>query len=59
MCSGRVLLRDLLALVRPKPGAGAVNFTSFDGEYTESLTMEQAMRPDVLVATAMMGKPVK
>lgn len=53
-----VLLRDLLALVRPKPGAGAVNFTSFDGEYTESLTMEQAMRPDVLVATAMMGKPV-
>ena len=26
---------------------------SFDGTYTESLTLEQARRDDVLVATAM------
>jgi DMSO/TMAO reductase YedYZ molybdopterin-dependent catalytic subunit len=33
-------------------------FHSFDGEYTESLSMDQAMRPDVLVAHTMQGKPV-
>ena len=38
--------------------ARAVRFTSLDGEYTESLTMEQAMRTDVLAATSMMGGPV-
>ena len=29
---------------------------SFDGEYTESLTLEQARRDDVLVAYSMLGK---
>ncbi|HUR22858.1 MAG TPA: molybdopterin-dependent oxidoreductase [Acidimicrobiales bacterium] len=33
-------------------------FKSFDGSYTESLTMEQARRPDVLLAYEMEGKPV-
>ena len=32
---------------------GAVLFGSFDGAYTESLTLEQALRPDVLIATSM------
>jgi DMSO/TMAO reductase YedYZ molybdopterin-dependent catalytic subunit len=32
--------------------------TSFDGTYTESLTLEQARRPDVLVALRMLGGPV-
>ncbi len=52
-----VLLRDLLEQVAA-PAAGAVLFGSSDGAYTESLTMGQAMRPDVLIATAMDGEPV-
>jgi len=53
-----VLLADLLDQAGVSPSARAVRFTSFDGEYTESLTLDQARRPDVLVATAMLGKPV-
>lgn len=53
-----VRLADLLDRVGVQPGAKAVLFHSFDGEYTESLTLAQAMRRDVLVATSMYGKPV-
>ena len=53
-----VLLSDLFRLAQVAPTARAVRFTSFDGVYTESLTMEQAMRPDVLVASSMLGGPV-
>jgi DMSO/TMAO reductase YedYZ molybdopterin-dependent catalytic subunit len=53
-----VLLSDLLAHVGASAAAGAVLFGSSDGAYTESLTMEQAMRPDVLVATSMDGSPI-
>lgn len=53
-----VRLSDLLDEVGVSPGAKAVLFTSFDGVYTESLTLAQAKRRDVLVATAMYGKPV-
>jgi DMSO/TMAO reductase YedYZ molybdopterin-dependent catalytic subunit len=53
-----VLLRDLLADVGAAPTTGAVLFGSSDGAYTESLTMEQAMRPDVLIATTMDGAPI-
>ena len=35
-----------------------VRFTSFDGAYSESLSLEQARRPDVLVAHEMLGAPV-
>jgi DMSO/TMAO reductase YedYZ molybdopterin-dependent catalytic subunit len=35
-----------------------VRFWSFDGAYTETLTMEQALRDDVLVAHHMLGEPV-
>jgi DMSO/TMAO reductase YedYZ molybdopterin-dependent catalytic subunit len=38
--------------------AGAVRFTCFDGAYTESLTLDQARRGDVLVALKMQDKPV-
>jgi DMSO/TMAO reductase YedYZ molybdopterin-dependent catalytic subunit len=55
---GGVRLSDLLDSVGPLPGATAVRFTSFDGVYTESLTMEQARRPDVLVALSMLHGPV-
>ena len=39
------------------PRAKAVRFTCFDGAYTESLTLEQARRADVLVALRMQDKP--
>jgi len=53
-----VLLADLLDHVGVKDTAHALSFQSFDGAYTDSLTLEQARRPDVLVATHMLGKPV-
>jgi len=53
-----VPLSHLLDLAGPASGATAVRLTSFDGEYTESLTLEQARRPDVLVALQMLGAPV-
>ncbi|MFF4902836.1 molybdopterin-dependent oxidoreductase [Streptomyces sp. NPDC001068] len=53
-----VRLADILddAGVR-SPGA-AVRFTCFDGAYSESLTLEQARRSDVLVALNMQDKPI-
>jgi DMSO/TMAO reductase YedYZ molybdopterin-dependent catalytic subunit len=53
-----VALPDLLDHVGVRPGASALRFGSFDGEYTESLTLDQARRRDVLVATGMLGGPV-
>ncbi|MCL9761966.1 molybdopterin-dependent oxidoreductase [Frankia sp. AiPa1] len=53
-----VLLRDLLADVGMRPTARALTFRSFDGSYTESLTLDQATRPDVLVALRMLNGPV-
>ena len=53
-----VALPDLLAAAGVQPTARALRFTSFDGTYTESLTLAQARRRDVLVATSMLGKPV-
>lgn len=53
-----VRLSRLLDAAGVRPGAGAVRFTCFDGTYTESLTLEQARRDDVLVALSMRDKPV-
>jgi DMSO/TMAO reductase YedYZ molybdopterin-dependent catalytic subunit len=53
-----VQLGHLLDLAAPAPAATAVRFTSSDGTYTESLTLEQARRPDVLVALRMLDAPV-
>jgi DMSO/TMAO reductase YedYZ molybdopterin-dependent catalytic subunit len=53
-----VRLSDLLDRAGANPHAGGVEFKSFDGAYTESLTMLQARRPDVIVAYSMEGKPV-
>lgn len=53
-----VRLADLLDRAGIDPSARAVRFRSFDGVYTESLTLQQARRPDVLVATGMLGKPI-
>ncbi|CAL9610973.1 molybdopterin-dependent oxidoreductase [Streptomyces sp. Tu 3180] len=48
-----VRLSRLLDAAGVRPGAGAVRFTCFDGTYTESLTLGQACRADVLVALRM------
>ncbi len=53
-----VMLRDLLDLVGVDSDAGAVEFGSFDGTYTESLTLAEARRSDVIVAYDMLGAPV-
>jgi DMSO/TMAO reductase YedYZ molybdopterin-dependent catalytic subunit len=53
-----VQLSHLLDLAGPTGDATAVRFTSFDGTYSESLTLEQARLPGVLVALAMLGAPV-
>lgn len=53
-----VLLRDVLALARPTAAAKAVAFGSYDGVYTESLTLSEAHRSDVLLAYEMLGKPL-
>jgi DMSO/TMAO reductase YedYZ molybdopterin-dependent catalytic subunit len=53
-----VALPDLLDAVGVQKSATALRFTSFDGTYTESLTLAQAQRRDVLVALQMLGAPV-
>ena len=53
-----VLLSDLLDQAGVQPGARALRFGSFDGAYTESLTLDEARRPDVMVAYQMGGKPL-
>lgn len=45
-----VTVASLIDSAGPLADATAVLFRSFDGTYTESLTMKQAVRPDVLVA---------
>jgi DMSO/TMAO reductase YedYZ molybdopterin-dependent catalytic subunit len=51
-----VRLHDLLERAGVREAAGAVRFVSFDGAYTESLTLDQARRDDVLVAYQLEGK---
>ena len=53
-----VRLADLLDKAGVQPGAKALRFTSFDGVYTESLTLDQARRSDVIVAYDLEGKPL-
>jgi DMSO/TMAO reductase YedYZ molybdopterin-dependent catalytic subunit len=55
---GGVPLAALLREAGVGDGATAVQFLSFDGVYTESLTLSQAMRSDVLVAQTMGGAPI-
>lgn len=53
-----IRLSDLLDRAMPHGDAHALTFYSFDGVYTESLTMEQARRPDVMVAYSLNDKPL-
>lgn len=53
-----VRLSDLLDAAGVRDSAKAIRFSCFDGAYTESLTLEQARRPDVLVALRMQDKDI-
>lgn len=53
-----VRLRDVLDAAGVMSGARAVSFASFDGTYTESLTLDQALRDDVIVAYEMQHGPI-
>jgi DMSO/TMAO reductase YedYZ molybdopterin-dependent catalytic subunit len=53
-----VRLSTLLDRAAPAASATAVRFRSFDGTYTESLTLEQARLDDVIIALQMLGGPI-
>jgi DMSO/TMAO reductase YedYZ molybdopterin-dependent catalytic subunit len=53
-----VKLTDLAAKAGMSAKAGAFSFTSFDGLYTESLSVEQAKQSGAIIAYSMLGKPV-
>jgi DMSO/TMAO reductase YedYZ molybdopterin-dependent catalytic subunit len=53
-----VSLAHLLDLAGVRPEGTALRFTCFDGVYTESLTLDQARRSDVVVALDMQDKPL-
>jgi hypothetical protein len=53
-----VQLSHILKKVGVKPGAVALTFESYDRADTESLTIDQAHLPDVIVAYQMLGAPV-
>ena len=53
-----VRLADVIARAAPQAATTAVELESFDGAYTETLTLEQARRDDVIVAYELDGKPI-
>jgi DMSO/TMAO reductase YedYZ molybdopterin-dependent catalytic subunit len=53
-----VRLSHLLDAADPTGEATAIRLSSFDGTDTESLTLDQARLPDVIVALRMLGGPV-
>ncbi|MHB9754757.1 molybdopterin-dependent oxidoreductase [Streptomyces sp. BYX5S] len=53
-----VRLSRILDAAGVRPTARAIRLTCFDGAYTESLTLQQARRADVLVALRMQDKDI-
>jgi DMSO/TMAO reductase YedYZ molybdopterin-dependent catalytic subunit len=53
-----VKLSDLLDMAGVKKEAVALSFESYDGADSESLTLEQARLPEIIVAYRMLGAPV-
>ncbi|WP_218128970.1 molybdopterin-dependent oxidoreductase [Nonomuraea maritima] len=54
-----VPLSHLLEPAGVRPEGKAIRFTCFDGVYSESLTLAQARRPDVLIALRMLDEPMR
>ena len=53
-----VRFRELLAAASPLPSAGALQFVSAERPYVDSLTLEQALMPDAMLALDIDGKPL-
>ena len=53
-----VRFQHLLAAAGPLPGAGAIRFVSDEVPYEDSLTLDQALLPDVMLAYEMDGAPL-
>lgn len=53
-----VALSELLDRAGVQPAARALRIESFDGLYTESLTLAEAYRRDVVAAYSMQGRPL-
>ena len=53
-----VRFHDLLALAEPLPSAKAIRFVSLEQPYDDSLTLDQALLPNVMLALEMDGKPL-
>ncbi|MBF6558341.1 MAG: molybdopterin-dependent oxidoreductase [Acidimicrobiales bacterium] len=53
-----VKLSEVLATAGIQSRAAALAFESYDGADTESLTLDQAQRPDVIVAYRMLDAPI-
>jgi DMSO/TMAO reductase YedYZ molybdopterin-dependent catalytic subunit len=53
-----VRFHDLLATARPLPSAKALIFVSAEDPYVDSLTLEQALVPDAMLAYDLGGKPL-
>jgi DMSO/TMAO reductase YedYZ molybdopterin-dependent catalytic subunit len=53
-----VRMKDVLDIVQPAASAQAIRFVSDERPYDDSLTLQQALLPDVLLAYEMDGKPL-
>jgi DMSO/TMAO reductase YedYZ molybdopterin-dependent catalytic subunit len=53
-----VRLRHLLDLAEPLPTAKAIRFVSAEHPYNDSLTLEQALLPDVMLGLELDGQPL-
>ncbi len=53
-----VRIKDLLAASGAKASAGALRFVSAESPYEDSLTLPQALLPDVMLAYEMDGGPI-
>jgi DMSO/TMAO reductase YedYZ molybdopterin-dependent catalytic subunit len=53
-----VRLRHVLELAEPLPTAKAIRFVSAEEPYNDSLTLEQALLPDVMLALELDGRPL-
>jgi DMSO/TMAO reductase YedYZ molybdopterin-dependent catalytic subunit len=53
-----VRLQDILQRAQPLPDASALRFVSAEYPYEDSLSIQQAMLPDVLLAYEMDGQPL-
>ncbi|QQE78266.1 molybdopterin-dependent oxidoreductase [Alicyclobacillus sp. SO9] len=54
-----VRISQLVARVKPQSAAKYVHFYSFDGVYTESLHLTEALHQGVLLAWSLNGQPLK